>query len=143
MRDRNARIARLSRTMALAFLAAASTAACAASSGAAAGSRTEKPPEMAREVVVRTKVDARGVVTITPDPAIVRTGQRLVIDSCCEALKVTWKKPVPGIPEPRCEGGECSLVAPAVKERTEVFYAVSGSCGGKAFEVDPRFIFIR
>ena len=142
MTDRNARIAPLTRTLALAILAAASTAACAAS-GAAAGSRTEKPPEMAREVVVRTKVDARGVVTITPDPAIVRTGQRLVIDSCCEALKVTWKKPVPGIPEPRCEGGECSLVAPAVKERTEVLYTVSGSCGAKAFEVDPRLIFIR
>lgn len=142
MRNRNARIARLSRTLALAFLAAASTAACAASA-TAPGSRGEKPPEVAREVVVRTKVDARGVVTITPDPAIVRTGQRLVIDSCCEALKVSWKKPVAGIPEPRCEGGECSLVAPAVKERTEVFYAVSGSCGGKAFEVDPRFIFIR
>ena len=142
MRDQNARIARLSRTLALAFLAAASTAACAAS-GAAAGSRAEKSPEVAREVVVRTKVDARGVVTITPDPAFVRTGQRLVIDSCCETLRITWKKPAAGIPEPRCEGGECSLVAPAVKERTEVFYAVSGSCGGKAFEVDPRLIFSR
>lgn len=137
MKSRNARIAPL----ALALLAAASTVPFTASGAAA--SRGEKQPGMAREVVVRAKVDARGAVTITPDPAVVRTGQKLVVDTCCEALKIWWKKPAPGIPEPRCEGGECVLVAPAVKEPTTVEYAVSGSCNGKAFEVDPRLIFIR
>ena len=140
MKNENARIAFLA--MALALLAAASTVAC-AGSGVIARDRGERAPEMAREVVVRTKVDSRGAVTITPDPAVVRTGQKLVIDSCCEALRVTWKREVPGIPEPRCEGGECVLVAPEVQGPTEVFYAVSGSCNGKVFEVDPRFIFIR
>ena len=105
--------------------------------------REAKEPQVAREVVVRTKVDARGGVVVTPDPAFVRTGQKVVFDTCCEALRITWKKPVRGIPEPRCEGGECTLVAPPVKEPTEVFYDVSGTCGGKEFRLDPRLIFTR
>ena len=56
-----------------------------------------------------------------------RAGQKLVFDSCGESLKITWKTPVAGIPEPRCEGGECTLVAPRVNERTEVLYDVSGT----------------
>lgn len=126
----------------LAFVAAASTAAC-TTSGTAVRATGEKGPEMAREVVVRARVDSRGAVTITPDPAYVRTGQKLVVDACCEALRISWKKPVQGIPEPRCEAGVCVLVAPEVREPVEVYYTVSGSCDGKAFEVDPRFIFTR
>jgi len=126
--------------LALAFAAAA--AAC-ATAPAPERVRDTKEPAAAREVVVRTKVDARGGVVVTPDPAYVRAGQKLVIDTCCEALRITWKKPVPGIPEPRCEGGECTLVAPPVREPTEVFYDVSGTCGGKEFHLDPRLIFTR
>jgi len=137
MRMRNERVAALS----LALLAAAA-AAC-ATPDARVRSREEKGPETAREVVVRTRVDARGGVVVTPDPAWVRAGQRVVFDSCCEELKVSWKKPVRGIPEPRCEGGECVLVAPDVKERTEVLYEVAGRCGGKEFRLDPMLIFIR
>jgi hypothetical protein len=128
--------------LALALLAAVSTSSCAAS-GAPVPARGEKAPDVAAEVVVLTKVDARGNVRVFPDPAVLRTGQRLVIGVCCEELSVRWKKPVQGIPEPRCEAGECVLVAPAVEKRTEVEYSVSGSCNGKRFEVDPRFIFIR
>lgn len=138
MKDRNARYAPL----ALALLAAVATAAC-STSGAPAPARGEKTADVAAEVVVRTKVDARGNVRVFPDPAVLRTGQRLVIDVCCEELNVRWKKPVQGIPEPRCESGECSLVAPDVQKRTEVEYSVSGSCNGRRFEVDPRLIFIR
>lgn len=138
MRIRNAHIAPL----ALAALAVAATAAC-ATSPSTARVREEKEPLVAREVVVQTKVDARGGIVVTPDPAILRPGQKLVIAACCEELKVTWKKPVPGIPDPRCEGGECTLVAPPVKETTEVFYTVSGKCGDKPFELDPRLIFIK
>lgn len=128
--------------LAFALFAAAAAAAC-ATPGAPARPRSENEPPVAREVLVRTKVDANGGVVITPDPAIVRTGQKLVFDSCCERLKITWKKRVPGIPEPRCEGGECTLVGPEVEQPTEVFYAVSGSCDGRVFEVDPRLIFTR
>lgn len=138
MEVRNARIA----PFALAALVIAATAACATSTSTA-GVREEKEPLVAREVVVQTKVDARGGVVITPDPAILRKGQKLVIAACCEELNVTWKKPVPGIPDPRCEKGECTLIAPAVKETTEVFYTVSGKCGGMPFELDPRLIFIK
>ncbi|MCL4807174.1 MAG: hypothetical protein KJ062_05180 [Thermoanaerobaculia bacterium] len=138
MRDRHVRTAPL----ALALLAAAATAAC-ATPDSPARPRTESEPPVAREVLVRTKVDASGAVVITPDPAIVRAGQKLVFDSCCESLKITWKTRVAGIPEPRCEGGECTLVAPRVNERTEVFYDVSGKCGGREFHVDPRLIFTR
>lgn len=126
----------------LAFTAVAAAAAC-ATTPAPERARETKEPMVAREVVVRTKVDARGGVVVTPDPAYVRAGQTIVFDTCCEKLRITWKKPVPGIPEPRCEGGECTLVAPPVKEPTEVFYDVSGSCGGKEFRLDPRLIFTR
>lgn len=135
MRDRNA-------PLALALLAAVAAASC-STSGAPAPARGEKAADVAAEVVVRTRVDARGNVRVFPDPAVVRSGQRLVLDVCCEELNVRWKKPVAGIPEPRCEAGECSLVAPAVDKRTEVEYSVSGACNGKRFEVDPRLIFIR
>lgn len=138
MRNRNARFAPL----ALALVAAASTSSCSAS-GAAAPARGEMVADVAAEVVVRTKVDDRGNVHVFPNPAVLRTGQRLVLDICCEELNVRWKKPVAGIPEPRCEAGECSLVAPAVEKRTEVDYAVSGSCNGRRFAVDPRLIFTR
>ena len=138
MRDRHPRTAPL----ALALLAAATTAAC-ATPGTATAPRGEEQPPVAREVLVRTKVDANGGVVITPDPAIVRAGQKLVFDSCCESLKITWKTRVAGIPEARCEGGECTLVAPQVKESTEVLYDVSGKCGGREFHVDPRLIFTR
>lgn len=138
MKNRNARLTAL----ALALLAAVSTASCAASSSAAPA-RGEKSLDVAAEVVVLTKVDARGNVRVFPDPAVLKTGQRLVIGICCEELSVRWKRPVQGIPEPRCEAGECSLVAPAVEKRTEVEYSISGSCNGRRFEVDPRFIFTR
>jgi hypothetical protein len=138
MRSRSTLVAPL----ALAFVAALSTASCVAS-GTPGPARGEKEPEVAAEVVVRTKVDARGNVHVFPDPAVVRAGQKLVIDACCEELSVRWKRPVHGIPEPRCEAGECTLVAPAVEKRTEVEYAVSGSCNGRRFEVDPRLIFTR
>ena len=138
MKDRHPRTAPL----ALALLAAAATAAC-ATPGSPDRPRGENEAPVAREVLVRTKVDASGGIVITPDPAIVRAGQKLVFDSCCESLKITWKTPVAGIPEPRCEGGECTLVAPRVNERTEVLYDVSGKCGGREFHVDPRLIFTR
>lgn len=138
MRDRHPRTAPL----ALAILAAAATAAC-ATPGSPASPRRENEPPVAREILVRTKVDATGGVVITPDPAIVRAGQKLVFDSCCESLKITWKTQVPGIPEPRCEGGECTLVAPRVDAPTEVLYDVSGKCGGREFHIDPRLIFTR
>ena len=128
--------------LALAVTVAAAIAGC-ATAPAPESEREAKAPRVAREVVVRTQVDARGGVVVTPDPAFVRTGQKLVFDTCCEALRITWKKPVRGIPEPRCEGGECTLVAPPVKEPTEVFYDVSGTCGGKEFRLDPRLIFTR
>ena len=128
--------------LALAVTVAAAIAGC-ATAPAPESEREAKAPRVAREVVVRTQVDARGGVVVTPDPAFVRTGQKLVFDTCCEALRITWKKPVRGIPEPRCEGGECTLVAPPVKEPTEVFYDVSGKCGGKEFRLDPRLIFTR
>lgn len=134
MRTRSTRLAPLSLALALA------AAACATPGRVRPSGETA--PDAAREVVVRTQVDARGVV-VTPDPAYVRTGQKLVFDTCCEALRITWKKPVPGIPEPRCEGGECVLVAPPVKERTEVLYEVAGRCGGNDFRLDPMLIFIR
>ena len=128
--------------LALAVTVAAAAAGC-ATAPAPESEREAKAPRVAREVVVRTQVDARGGVVVTPDPAFVRTGQKVVFDTCCEALRITWKKPVRGIPEPRCEGGECTLVAPPVKEPTEVFYDVSGKCGGKEFRLDPRLIFTR
>jgi len=127
--------------IALLALVTAAAAAC-VTSGTKAGSRRENAPPLAQEVVVRTKIDARGAVAITPDPAIVRAGQKLVFDSCCETLRITWKRPVPRIPEPRCEGGECILVAPDVREPIEVAYAVSGTCSGRRFEVDPRLVFV-
>ena len=137
MSERHARIAPL----ALLLLAAAATASCATSSSTARVSG-EKQPLVAREVVVQVKVDGRGEVVITPDPTIVRTGQKLVISTCCEELKITWKRPVPEIPKPpRCEGGECTLVGPEVREPVTVDYAIFGTCGGKRFERDPRFIF--
>jgi hypothetical protein len=138
MRHRHLRTAPL----ALALLAAATTAAC-VTSGSPDRPRVENEPAVAREVLVRTKVDASGGVVITPDPAIVRAGQKLVFDSCCESLKITWKTQVAGIPEPRCAGGECTLVAPEVDAPTEVFYDVSGRCGGMEFHLDPRLIFTR
>jgi hypothetical protein len=127
--------------LALALLAAAAAAACATPDGGVRP-RATRETEAAREVVVRTKVDGRSVV-VTPDPAYVRVGQTVVFASCCETLRVTWKEPVRGIPEPRCEGGECTLVAPEVKERTEVLYEVSGRCGPDEFRLDPMLIFIR
>ena len=126
----------------LAFTVLTAAAAC-ATSPAPERPREAKEPGVAREVVVRTKVEDGGRVLVTPDPVWVRAGQRLVFDTCCEALRITWKKPVKGIPEPRCAGGECTLVAPPVNEPTEVLYDVSGKCGGKEFRLDPRIIFTR
>lgn len=141
MRVQNAFIARL----ALVGLVAAATSSCATSgptSGSTTGARGEKEPLVAREVVVRTTVDANGRVVVTPDRAIVRSGQKLVLFACCEELKVTWKRPEPRIPEPDCKGGECTLVGPEVKEPVTIDYNVLGTCGGRPFKLDPRFIFI-
>jgi hypothetical protein len=137
MRDRNACIA----SLALVVLASAATAACATAETPARASG-QKEPLVAREVVVQVKADGRGGVVVTPDRAIVRTGQKLVIAVCCEELKITWKRPEPRVPEPACGGGECTLVGPEVKEPVTVDYNVLGTCGGKPFKLDPRFIFI-
>jgi hypothetical protein len=126
-------------------LVAAATASCATSSstsGSTAGARGEKEPLVAREVVVRATVDANGGVIVTPDRAIVRSGQKLVLFACCEELRIAWKRPESRIPEPVCKGGECTLVGPAVKEPVTVDYDVFGKCGGKEFRVDPRLVFI-
>jgi hypothetical protein len=138
MRDRHVRIAPL----ALVVLASAVTASCATAEtpGRVSG---QKEPLVAREVVVQVKADGRGGVVVTPDRAIVRTGQRLVIAVCCEELKITWKRPEPRVPEPACRGGECTLVGPEVKEPITVDYNIFGTCGGKEFKVDPRLIFIK
>ena len=138
MRDRHAFLPPL----ALVVIAAAASASCAAS-GATAGARGEKPPPVAREVVVQVKVEAHGEVVVTPDPAIVRTGQKLVISTCCEELKITWKKADSRVPEPVCRGGECTLVGPEVKEPVTVDYDIFGKCGGREFKRDPRLVFIR
>ncbi len=128
--------------LALVFLAAAATAACATADAPARVGGQGEPP-VAREVVVQVKIDGRGGVIVTPDRAIVRTGQKLVIAVCCEELKITWKRPEPRVPEPACRGGECTLVGPEVREPVTVDYNVFGTCGGKEFKVDPRLIFIR
>ncbi len=138
MRDRHVRIAPL----ALVALASAVTAAC-ATAETPARSSGQKEPLVAREVVVQVKADGRGGIVVTPDRAIVRTGQKLVIAVCCEELKITWKRPEPRVPEPACGGGECTLVGPEVKEPITVDYDIFGRCGGKEFKVDPRLIFIR
>ncbi len=138
MRIRNARIAPL----ALAALAIAATAAC-ATSPSTARVREEKEPLVAREVVVRVMVEADGSVVITPDRAIVRSGQKLVIFTCCDPLSVHWKKAESRIPEPKCRGGECSLVGPEVNDPIEIDYFVTGKCGDKPFKLDPRLIFIK
>ena len=137
MRVRNAFIA----PIALGVLAAATSASC-ATSGSIARTHGEKEPLVAREVVVRATVGANGGVIVTPDRAIVRSGQKLVLFSCCEELKITWKRPEPRIPEPVCKGGECTLVGPEVKEPVTVDYDIFGRCGGKEFKVDPRLVFI-
>ena len=141
MRVRNAFIA----PIALGVLAAATSVSCATSgstSGSTARTLGEKEPLVAREVVVRATVDANGGVIVTPDRAIVRRGQKLVLFACCEELKITWKRPEPRIPEPVCKGGECTLVGPEVKEPVTVDYDIFGRCGGKEFKVDPRLVFI-
>jgi hypothetical protein len=127
--------------IALLVLAAATSASC-ATSGSTARTHGEKEPLVAREVVVRATVDANGRVIVTPDRTIVRSGQKLVLFTCCEELKITWKRPDPRIPEPACKGGECTLVGPAVKEPVTVDYDIFGKCGGKEFRIDPRLVFI-
>ena len=136
MKERHARIAPL----ALVLLAAAVTSSCATSSSTAPARGVKEPP-VAREIVVQVKADAHGEVVVTPDPAIVRAGQRLVIATCCEELRISWKRPDRRVPEPACRGGECTLVGPEVREPITVDYNISGTCGGRRFERDPRFIF--
>ncbi|HYN43056.1 MAG TPA: hypothetical protein VE129_14865, partial [Thermoanaerobaculia bacterium] len=92
---------------------------------------------------VQVKADGRGGAVVTPDRAIVRTGQKLVIAVCCEELKITWKRPESRVPEPACGGGECTLVGPEVKEPVTVDYNIFGTCGGREFKVDPRLIFTK
>ena len=137
MRNRNACIP----FIALVVLASAATAACATAEAPARVSGQKEPP-VAREVVVQVKADGRGGGVVTPDRAVVRTGQKLVIAVCCEELKITWKRPESRIPEPVCKGGECTLVGPVVKEPVTVDYNIFGKCGGKEFKVDPRLVFI-
>jgi hypothetical protein len=138
MRDRHALIA----SLALLVLAAAAPASC-ATSGSTARTPGEKEPLVAREVVVQVKPDGRGGAVVIPDPAIVRTGQRLVISTCCEELRITWKKTDSRVPEPICKGGECTLVGPEVKEPVTVDYNIFGKCDGREFKRDPRLVFIR
>lgn len=138
MRDRHV----CTNPLALVFLAAAATAACATADAPVREGR-QKEPLVAREVVVQVKADGRGGAVVIPDRAIVRTGQKLVVAVCCEDLKITWKRPEPRIPEPACNGGECTLVGPVVNEPVTVDYNIFGACGGKEFKVDPRFIFTK
>lgn len=138
MKDRHACITPL----ALVVLAVAATASCATADTPPRASG-QKEPLVAREVVVQVKADGRGGAVVTPERTIVRADQKLIIATCCEELKITWKKPEPRVPEPACRGGECTLVGPSVKETVTIDYNIFGTCGGKEFKVDPRLIFIR
>ena len=138
MRDRHPRIA----PVALVLLAAVATTSC-ASSGSTAPVSGEKEPLVASEVVVQVKPDGLGGAVVIPDTAIVRAGQKLVIATCCEELKITWKKRESRVPEPICKGNECKLVGPVVKEPVTVDYFVDGKCGEKPFKRDPRLIFTK
>lgn len=128
-------------------LAAAGLAIALAGAAAAADAppvaRTGKPADRAKEVVVLVSVTADGMPMVTPDTAYVRSGQKLVLVTCCDELHAKFVKKVERVPDFECrKARECTLVGPAVSKPTTATYAVWGTCNGKPFGKDPILIFI-
>ena len=108
---------------------------------AASFAKTDRPTEAAPHVAAALEADPE-----SPDALHQATVCEAASGRTREAAALLHRAERHGAPAWQVEADpELRVVRTSAEylERTEVFYTVSGSCGGKAFEVDPRFIFIR